>query len=329
MALPRLLLTGFTPFSKHAENISQDIIDAISTFGIEGLEVETMLLSVDEKGSRITSEKISAGAEYTAILHLGFSPESENIRLERFGRNRYCMQIPDNSRRQMESGTVVSGAPEVIATNSPEHVIDESLDDFEGVSWSEDAGGYVCNETYYRTLFAVSESEHPSMPVLFVHLPDEEKIPISVQVSLVRRISRCLCIRPHFEVVSALVFDDRHRVLACRRARGDKWAGMWEFPGGKIEDQESSRDAIIREVREELQISVDPSHVVSEIRHSYDDRDVSLHLWFCGVVSPEAVIPTEHDEVRWLSREELLEVEWLPADFPVVESWFVNGLPAP
>tara|TARA_B100000929_G_scaffold282184_1_gene261942 strand:+ start:561 stop:1550 length:990 start_codon:yes stop_codon:yes gene_type:complete len=329
MVLPGLLLTGFTPFSIHAENISQDIIEEISINGIEGLEVETMLLSVDEKGSRDPSERISAGAAYTAILHLGFSPESEIIKLEKFGRNGYCMQIPDNSRRQIESGTIVAGAPEVIATSSPEHVIDESLDDFDRISWSEDAGGYVCNETYYRTLLAVSESEHPSTPVLFMHLPDETVIPISVQISVVSRISRFLCKRPHFEVASALVFDERHRILACRRPPGDKWAGMWEFPGGKIEDQESSRDAIIREINEELQVSIEPSHIISEIRHSYEDRDVSMHLWYCGIITPEAVKPTEHDKVRWLSREELLEVDWLPADVPVVESWYENGIPVP
>ncbi|MEC8873784.1 MAG: hypothetical protein VX502_00150, partial [Candidatus Thermoplasmatota archaeon] len=80
---------------------------------------------------------------------------------------------------------------------------------------------------------------------------------------------------------------------------------------------------------EELQVSIEPSHIISEIRHSYEDRDVSMHLWYCGIITPEAVKPTEHDKVRWLSREELLEVDWLPADVPVVESWYENGIPVP
>jgi 8-oxo-dGTP diphosphatase len=327
MAKPRILVTGFTAFSTHDGNISQSIMEEISNSGLDGLDVETMLLTVDEAGSKAVARELLAGAEYRAIIHLGFSDGSERIRLERYGRNENRMTVPDNSGRLVKRGEILNNAPERIQTNAPVHVLDEEFGNDVNVIWSEDAGGYVCNETYFRTLFASGISPGSIPTVLLLHLPDAKRIAPSEQLSVVKRVSKCLCMRPHYEVVAALLLDEMDRLLACRRPVGDAWAGWWEFPGGKISWHETPEEALSRELEEELQISINPLHKVTELRHQYGDRDVTLQIWHCGKVDPISIRPTEHDETRWLSREGLMEVKWLPADRALIESWHESGIP--
>ena len=116
-------------------------------------------------------------------------------------------------------------------------------------------------------------------------------------------------------------------MLACRRPEGDVWGGWWEFPGGKIEAHEGPESALIRELVEEIGVSTKPTRRIEQTRYEYPDRSVKLQLWDCGVVDPDSIRLIEHDEARWLSVEELLEVKWLPADLPIVERWRREGIP--
>jgi pyroglutamyl-peptidase len=193
MAKPRVLVTGFTAFSTHTENISQTIIEEISNSGLDGLGVETMLLTVDEAGSKAVARELLAGAEFQAILHLGLSAGSERIRMERYGRNEFRMGIPDNSGRLVKHGGIIDHAPEYIQTNAPVRVLDEEFDNDIDVIWSEDAGGFVCNETYFRTLFAAGVSFGSTPTIFLLHLPDGKQIAPSEQLSVVKRVSKCLC----------------------------------------------------------------------------------------------------------------------------------------
>tara|TARA_Y100000590_G_scaffold419212_1_gene520771 strand:- start:732 stop:1712 length:981 start_codon:yes stop_codon:yes gene_type:complete len=320
-----VLVTGFTIFSNHKENISQEILNLISVEGISGLDVETALLSVDEEGSTYTASRIYNHEKFSAIIHLGFSENSEHIRLERFAKNNYEMAIPDNSGRLKDFGKISHRGELVLETTAPKKNLEEMTYDFEEVIWSEDAGGFVCNETYYRSLEAASKVG--SIPILFIHLPSAEKIPIARQLEVVKHASKIVSQRPQLMVVSALILDSRNRVLACRRPPGDSWAGWWEFPGGKVEDDEIPIEAISREVMEELQVKVEPSRLIDEIKHRYEDKDIHMLLWHCGNLSIEEISPSEHDKTRWLSRNELLEVKWLPADLPIIENWYRSGIP--
>jgi len=196
MAKPRILVTGFTAFSTHSENISQSIMEKISTSGLDGLDVETMLLTVDEAGSKAVARELSAGAEFRTILHLGLSAGSERIRMERYGRNEFRMGIPDNSGRLVNHGGIIEHGPELIQTNASVCVLDEEFDNDVDIIWSEDAGGYVCNETYFRTLFTAETLPGPIPTVLLLHLPDGKQIAPSEQLSVVKRVSKCLCKRP-------------------------------------------------------------------------------------------------------------------------------------
>ena len=97
--------------------------------------------------------------------------------------------------------------------------------------------------------------------------------------------------------------------------------------GGKVEGNESLIDALSREIEEELAVSVYPGTKVCEINHRYQDRDVNLHIFDCGIVDSQDIVLLEHDESRWLSQEELLDVKWLPADLPTIEAWHREGIP--
>ena len=122
----------------------------------------------------------------------------------------------------------------------------------------------------------------------------------------------------HYEVtiVGAAILDGDRRVLGAARAMPAEMAGMWEFPGGKVEPGESERDALVRECEEELGVTVE---VLSRVGADVPLRDgrAVLKVWTARLVSgvPRA---REHAELRWLAAHELDSVPWLPADAPLV-----------
>ena len=132
---------------------------------------------------------------------------------------------------------------------------------------------------------------------------------------------------PKLDVVGALIKDEFGRVLACRRPPKDQWSGYWEFPGGKIAEGEPVHSAVEREILEELCISVIAFDEVSRISHRYEDRIVDLRIIDCGIVDPNSIILTEHDMLRWLEKDELDDVNWLPADLPIIKEWMKGGIP--
>ena len=92
---------------------------------------------------------------------------------------------------------------------------------------------------------------------------------------------------------------------------------MWEFPGGKIENGESPREALIREIDEELRCEVVVGDEVTTTTHEYDFGVVTLTTFWCELVAGTPTL-TEHAEVRWLAPTELDQLEWAPADVPAV-----------
>jgi len=219
-----------------------------------------------------------------------------------------------------------------LATTASVHVLDEEFEHESDIAWSDSAGAFVCNETIYRTLEAIGSvaaktSDGRALPAIFIHLPPESEVSLERQVDVVRRVVLALASKPRLEVVGALIFDAEGRILACRRPPEDVWGGWWEFPGGKVDAGEGPREALVREIAEELQLDVAPDRIVASLSHEYDDRHVSLDIWNCGVIDPKLVNPIEHDEVRWLDRGSLDSVKWLPADKPLIREWIESGLP--
>lgn len=117
-------------------------------------------------------------------------------------------------------------------------------------------------------------------------------------------------------VVGAVIVKDGD-ILCAQRGSG-ALAGMWEFPGGKIEPDETPRDALIREIDEELHCTVVVGDEVTTTTHEYDFGIITLTTFRCDLVEGTPVL-TEHAAVRWLAPAKLSELEWAPADVPAVE----------
>lgn len=94
--------------------------------------------------------------------------------------------------------------------------------------------------------------------------------------------------------------------------------GLWEFPGGKIEEGESPKEALKRELVEELRCVVEIGELVETTEHQYDFGVVVLSTYYCALRGSEPVL-TEHSEIRWVPASDLRQLEWAPADIPAVE----------
>ena len=300
-------------------------MSAFESNGIDGITLETELLTCDEEGSRRVSNLIEQGEKYDAIIQLGLADSRKEISLERWAHNYSNFTIPDNSGR-MANEIIIERGPEKYQATVSKHVLDEEFENDEDVVWSNSAGQFVCNETIYRTLNSI-ELMGEKLPAIFVHLPPESEISLTRQMEVISRIIKTLASKPRLEVVGALLFNSERRILACRRPPQDVWAGWWEFPGGKIDEGETEKEALRREIMEELGIIVNPQSRVASLQYEYEDRFVSLSIWDCGVVDHESIDVKEHDLISWLDQSSLNTVKWLPADEPLIEEWMRSGIP--
>lgn len=119
------------------------------------------------------------------------------------------------------------------------------------------------------------------------------------------------------EVVAALIRNG-DRFLACQRPANKARALLWEFVGGKVEPEESLRDALIRECREELDITVEPRDVFMEVIHEYPDLTVRLTL-FNAVIADGVPRALEHNDIRWITRDQIDELDFCPADEEILK----------
>ena len=120
------------------------------------------------------------------------------------------------------------------------------------------------------------------------------------------------------KVVGAVILRDG-LVLCAQRSMSSTLPGLWEFPGGKIEPDETPREALEREIREELEIDVAVGEHVETTVHEYPFGEVTLTTFYCDLLSGDVTL-TEHEAVVWLRPSELDSLEWAPADIPAVRS---------
>ncbi len=119
------------------------------------------------------------------------------------------------------------------------------------------------------------------------------------------------------EVVAAIITKDG-KYFATQRGYGD-FAGGWEFPGGKMETGEMPQDALVREIKEELDAEITVGELFETVEYDYPTFHLTMHCFLCELVS-EHVVLLEHEAAKWLSPEELDSVDWLPADLGLIES---------
>lgn len=117
--------------------------------------------------------------------------------------------------------------------------------------------------------------------------------------------------------VVAAIIRKGDKIFATQRGYGE-WKDWWEFPGGKMEMDETPQEALKREIREELSTEISVDEFVCTVEYDYPKFHLTMHCFLCSL-QMEALHLNEHEAARWLSIDELKSVEWLPADLEVVE----------
>ena len=118
-------------------------------------------------------------------------------------------------------------------------------------------------------------------------------------------------------VIKAANEQGEPMIFATQRGYGDLKGG-WEFPGGKIEEGETPKEALKREIMEELDTEIKVGKLIDTIEYDYPAFHLSMECFWCEIVKGELVLK-EHEAARWLTREQLGEVEWLLADVTLIE----------
>jgi len=119
----------------------------------------------------------------------------------------------------------------------------------------------------------------------------------------------------HIEVVAAIIRKG-DKIFATQRGYGE-WKDWWEFPGGKVETGEMPKDALKREIHEELSTEISVDDFLCTVEYDYPKFHLSMHCYVCSLLT-EALHLNEHEAARWLKNSELDSVKWLPADAKLI-----------
>lgn len=119
-------------------------------------------------------------------------------------------------------------------------------------------------------------------------------------------------------VVAAIIKNESGKILIAKRNLKKSQGGLWEFPGGKIEKDETREEAIIREIKEELTIDIKVDKYLAEKVFNYPDKDINLIAMECTQIGGNVKL-TEHEDCKWVTSDELTNFEFAPADEFIVE----------
>lgn len=119
-------------------------------------------------------------------------------------------------------------------------------------------------------------------------------------------------------VVGAVIQDEKKHVLCALRSPDDMiLPNYWEFPGGKVEEGEDFHRALVREIQEELACEIVVAEKITEVTHDYDNLRVHLHTYLCKIIKGTP-LALEHAKLAWLPLEQLVELNFAPADIPTI-----------
>ncbi|RZL69768.1 MAG: (deoxy)nucleoside triphosphate pyrophosphohydrolase [Pedobacter sp.] len=119
-------------------------------------------------------------------------------------------------------------------------------------------------------------------------------------------------------VACGIIFKE-DKILLCRRKAEKSLGGYWEFPGGKVEFDESESEALIRELKEELAMQVEIGKHFKTIIHQYENVQIELIAYCCKFIQADFVL-IDHDEIQWVKNTELLSFNLAPADVPIAKA---------
>lgn len=121
------------------------------------------------------------------------------------------------------------------------------------------------------------------------------------------------------KVVAAVICDslkEKNRIFATARGYGE-FKGQWEFPGGKIEAGETPQQALVREIREELETTIKVGDLIDTIEYDYPTFHLSMDCFWCEVMEGSLTL-LEAEDAKWLTKDTLSHVQWLPADITLI-----------
>ena len=123
--------------------------------------------------------------------------------------------------------------------------------------------------------------------------------------------------------VVAAVIRSEDKIFATARGYGE-FKGQWEFPGGKIEPGETPQEALVREIQDELDVKIEVGDLIYTIEYDYTSFHLSMDCFWCNVTEGEITLK-EAEDARWLSKDELYSVDWLPADMELIEKLVLSN----
>lgn len=119
------------------------------------------------------------------------------------------------------------------------------------------------------------------------------------------------------DVVCGVIENAAGQLLACLRPQGKHLGGLWEFPGGKIDPGESPEAALVRELREELNVEVEVGQPLSPVVWHYENVTIRLHPFHCRIIAGE-LQAIEHEQLHWCAPEDFHTLDWAEADVPIL-----------
>ncbi len=126
----------------------------------------------------------------------------------------------------------------------------------------------------------------------------------------------------HVEVVCAIIRNNDNEIFCCKRGPGRQLEGKWEFPGGKVESNETHEETIIREIKEELKSDIKPIRYIGVSNYEYKEIEkpfsITMYAYECKLISGELEL-TEHAEKKWAKEKDLRIIDFAEADKPIIE----------
>lgn len=122
------------------------------------------------------------------------------------------------------------------------------------------------------------------------------------------------------KVVGAVIADNENHILIAQRSYSEVSykSYKWEFPGGKVEENESPEEALVREIQEELNCDIKVKENIGEIEYDYPDFKLRMNLYLCQLKEGSTPVALEHNQIKWISTSEINTFNWLEADYKIL-----------
>ena len=132
-------------------------------------------------------------------------------------------------------------------------------------------------------------------------------------------------LKKRITVVAAIIFNEKSQFLIARKKKGKSLAGYWEFPGGKVEENEDAATALRREILEEFNVEIEQLSLYYVYDYSYPETDIHFLVYTALYRDAKPLIPVDHDLISWIQADEITQYTFAPGDIPITQNISENG----